>query len=113
MQVARYVVIKDNFCFVYGHVTDPNPIYSVPIDTLKAVKEDPNKPLNGSIRVSPIAGQTLQTFFLVDARDSIAYQFSFDVSKDAEIGNSFTIAVKNANRIGKAKDGSKSPEKAV
>ena len=54
-----------------------------------------------------LQSQTLETILLLDARNSLAYQFTFDVSENKEIGNQFMLAVQNANRIGKSKDGLK------
>ena len=54
-----------------------------------------------------LQSQTLETILLLDARDSLAYQFTFDVTENKEIGDQFMVAVQHANRIGKAKDGSK------
>ncbi len=108
-KISRYIVVKDTFCFVYGESTDPNPLYNIPIDSLRAVVEDPNKPHKRSITISPmpntnLQGTSLETVLLLDVRGALAYQFTFDVSTDEEVTKRFVEAVDLANSIGKAND---------
>ena len=101
--------MKDSLCFVYTEEFDPNPLYTIPIESLKAVKENTEKPHKRSITVSPrpntnLQSEVLETVYLLDARDSLAYQFTFDVSSDKGIPDRFIQSVGHANLIGKSKD---------
>ena len=50
-EVARFVFVKGNCIFVYGQETDPNPLYAIPLETVKIVLEDPKKPDKHSFTV--------------------------------------------------------------
>jgi hypothetical protein len=97
---------------VYCGKTDPNPVYNIPLETLQAVKEDPKMPHKRSMTVSPMPNTNLQsqnlvTVLLVDVRNVLAYQLTFDVSKDPSAAERFIQAVGYANAVGKSRDAGK------
>lgn len=108
-QIRRYVVIKDTFCFIYVDKSDPNPLYTIPIESLRAVKDDKKKPHKQSLIVSPLPNtndqnNALETVILLDARNKFVYQFTFDITLGKDVCNQFIQAVEHANAIGKAND---------
>lgn len=99
-EALRYIAIKDQVCLVYTEETSPTPIFSVPLASLQAVKEDPNKPHKRSVTVSPMANSNitsdnLETILLLDAHKKLAYQFTFDISPEGskDLGDKFLTAV--------------------
>eukprot|EP00979_Chaetoceros_neogracilis_P001114 scaffold197_cov268-Chaetoceros_neogracile.AAC.29 len=83
---------------------DPNYIYTVPLSSLKAVKENPKKPHKRSMTVSPGFGQgvdrqgdNLVNILLLDARDKLAYQITLDTIHDEGVADRFVLAVENIN----------------
>lgn len=48
--------------------------------------------------------QALETVLLLDARNTLIYQFTFDVNKDKSLPERFIQAVCKANVIGKSND---------
>lgn len=103
-EIVRYVAVKDHVLFVYAEKTSPNYLYTVPLGTLKAMKEDPNKPHKRSVTVSPGFGSglnrqdgSIETVVLVDALGKLAYQISFDVKVNKNIADNFVAAVRNIN----------------
>jgi hypothetical protein len=107
-EITRYVAVKEDVLFVYAEKSDPNYLYSVPLGTLKPVKEDPKKPHNRSVTVSPGYGTgidrqavTMTNVLLLDANDKLAYQLAFDTLKDEGIADRFFLAVSNINHAEK------------
>jgi hypothetical protein len=94
-EVTRYVFIKGNCIFVYGQDTDPSPLYAIPLETVRAIQEDPKKPDKHSVTISPRvntneARQNLVTI-LLKYRNSgkQAYQFTFDTMSDKSVAKRF------------------------
>lgn len=113
-EAARYVVLKDGLCFVYLEEKDVTPLYTIPLEDsgLVAKKENPHKPHKTSVTISPMTNTNLQrrdleTILFVDARNTLAYQFTFDVTKNKESADMFLIAAKNIT------DGSKNNNRSA
>jgi len=103
-EVARYVVVKDCTVFIYGEKTDLNPLYTIPLVTLTAKKENPKKLHKYSVTISPSintnkAKAEFETVLLLDAKKKLECQFTFDVSEDKELANNFIIATHNMHDI--------------
>jgi hypothetical protein len=94
-EVSRYVFVKGNCIFVYGQETDSNPFYAIPIETVRAVLEDPKNPDRHSVTISPSyntndARKNLETILLKDrSTGKQAYQFTFDTTSDRSLGKRF------------------------
>lgn len=101
----RYVVVKDDVLFVYAEKTDPSYLYTVPLGSVKAIKEDPKKPHKRSVTVSPGYGmgidrqdENLETALLLDGRGKLVLQVTFNCKDDTtDITNRFVSAVRNIN----------------
>ncbi len=111
-EIERYVVVQDNTCFVYTESTDPSPLYTIPIESLKAVREDPRKPHKRSLTVRPkpnssLQGCGLETILLLDDNDKLAFQFTFDLSRGKSLADDFMAAVVEANMAAKRMDAKK------
>lgn len=104
-EIMRYIVVKDDVLFVYAEKTDPSYLYTVPLGSLKCVKEDPKKPHKRSVTVSPGYGSgidrqdaNLETALLLDAKDKLVLQIVFNRNGDTtDITNRFIAAVENIN----------------
>ena len=103
-EITRYVAVKDDVLFVYGEKNDPTYIYSVPLGTLRAVKEDPSNPHKRSVSVSPGYGtgvsrqdKNIENVILMDAEGELVYQVSLNCKNDKEIADRFIAAVTNIN----------------
>ena len=109
-EVKRYIVImKDsNVIFVYGDADMPSPMYTIPIEELDCLHEDPNNPSFYSHTISPEANPgllgepfsnnktkgSLDTILLLDGQGKIAFQLAFDRSEEGEsVLDTFTKAV--------------------
>lgn len=108
-EILRFIVLKEQHCFVYTEETDPGPIYTIPMGSLKPVVENPKKPHRRSVTVSPapntnVTKDSMVTVLLLDARGVLAYQFTFDVSQDKNVANKFVLAVQNINTVHKQQD---------
>jgi hypothetical protein len=107
-EILRYIVIKDNVLFVYGEKTDPNYLYTIPLGSLNAVKEDCSNPHNRSVTVSPGYGTgkgrqdaNIVNVLLLEARDKLVYQIAFNVATDKHIADKFVNVVQNINKVQK------------
>ena len=103
-EIRRYVAIKDHVLFVYAEKSDPNYIYTVPLGSLKAVKEDPKKPHKRSVTVSPGYGggkdrqdSRMVNVLLLDDRGKLAYQVAFNTKNDPGSDDRFILAVQYVN----------------
>jgi len=101
-EALRYVVVKDGSIFVYTEETDIYPLYNIPLGSLRPVKENPKKPHKASVTISPMTNTNLQkqefeTVVLVDARNTLAHQFTFDVGRKKDSADEFLLAVENVN----------------
>mmetsp|Transcript_695 Transcript_695/g.957 ORF Transcript_695/g.957 Transcript_695/m.957 type:complete len:242 (-) Transcript_695:136-861(-) len=108
-EILRYVAIQDHTCFVYTEASDSNPLYTIPLETLKPVKENPRKPHKRSITVSPMAntnlqGEALQTVLLLDDLGHLAFQFTFDSGSNGDLADQFLQVVQDVNLAAKAQD---------
>lgn len=108
-EAARYVIVKDNNCFVFTEETSTNPLYNIPLGSLQPMKEDPKKPHKSSITISPsvntnLPGANCETILLLDAMGELAYQFTFLISKDKDLATRFILAVQNINAYAKTMD---------
>lgn len=89
-EFKRYIVVLDATIFVYVDVTDPKPLYTIPLSELKIVKEDPLRPHFRSHTVSPEANtglpsanmsrDSLGTVLLMkkECKGKIVFQITFD-----------------------------------
>lgn len=105
-EIERYVVVKDNTCLVYTGPTDSSPLYSIPIESLKAVREDPLNPHKRSLTVRPapnsgLQGEGLETILLLDDNEKLAFQFTFDLSRGKSLADDFMAAVVESNMAAK------------
>lgn len=103
-EIRRYVAIKDHVLFVYAEKSDPNYIYTVPLGSLKAVKEDPKKPHKRSVTVSPGYGvgkdrqdSRMVNVLLLDDRGKLAYQVAFNTKDYPGSDDKFILAVQYVN----------------
>jgi hypothetical protein len=111
-EIMRYVVVKDDVLFVYAERTDPSYLYTVPLGTLRAVREDPKKPHKRSVTVSPGYGrgidrqdENLETALLLDAKDKLVLQIVFNCNGDTtDVTNRFVAAVENINLVEKQRE---------
>lgn len=110
-EILRYVVVKDNILFVYAEKTDPNYLYMIPLESLKAVKEDPNHPHERSVTISPGYGtgnnrqdENIVNVLLLEARNRLVYQIAFNISQDKDIADTFVGVVQNINISQKSVD---------
>jgi hypothetical protein len=94
-EVSRFVFVKGNCIFVYGQQTDPSPLYAIQLETVIAMKEDPNKPDKHSYTISPRvntneARENLVTILLKDRKTGKqAYQVTFDTTDDKSVAKRF------------------------
>ena len=108
-EVTRYVFIKGNCVFVYGQETDPSPLYAIPLETVRAIQEDPKKPDKSSVTISPRvnsneARASLVTILLKYRNTGKqAYQFTFDTSSDKSVPKRF---LDHVNFVAKTSGGS-------
>jgi hypothetical protein len=121
-EVKRYIVImKDSHViFVYGD-DDMSllPMYTIPIDELDCLHEDPNNPSFYSHTISPEANPgllgepfsnnktkgSLDTILLLDGKGKIAFQLAFDRSEEGEsVLDTFMKAVVQASSPSKRKE---------
>lgn len=109
-EILRYIVIKDNVLFVYAEKTDPNYLYTVPLESLNAVKEDCNNPHSRSVTVSPGFGtgkdrqdENIINVLLLDARKKLVYQIAFNIATDKDIADEFVRVVQSINKTQKGK----------
>ena len=85
-EVKKYCLIKAGTCFVFGQISDPKPLYAIPLDdgTFVAFQEDPHKPDAGSMTINPLPNTNKQPEHLVTIslkyrkNNKQAYQFTFD-----------------------------------
>ncbi len=108
-EIERFIVIQDNTCFVYTESSDPSPLYTIPIESLKPVREDPLNPHKRSLTVRPkpnssLQGSELETILLLDDNDKLAFQFTFDLSRGKSLADDFMAAVLEANMAAKRID---------
>lgn len=110
-EALRYIAVKDCVCFVYTDETSPTPIFSIPLSSLQAVKEDPKKPHKRSVTVSPMANSnvtsdSLETILLLDAHRKLAYQFTFDISLEGskDLGERFQSVITNITQTSKIRE---------
>jgi len=108
-EAARYVVLKDQNCFVFIEESATSPLYNIPLGSLQPVKEDPKKPHKRSVTFSPSVHTNLssadhETVLLLDARGELAYQFTFDISQHKDLATRFICAVLNINAYDKTID---------
>lgn len=103
-EISRYVAVKDDVLFVYAVRNDPTYLYTVPLGTLQAVKEDPKKPHKRSVTISPGYGsgisrqdENIENVILVDAKGNLVYQLAFNCKDDKEFANRFISAVTTIN----------------
>mmetsp|Transcript_127774 Transcript_127774/g.190414 ORF Transcript_127774/g.190414 Transcript_127774/m.190414 type:complete len:235 (+) Transcript_127774:113-817(+) len=106
-EVARFVFVKGNCIFVYGQETDTSPLYLIEMQEVTVVQEDPRKPDKNSYTVSPRVNtnegrESLVTLLLKDrVKGKLAYQISFDTSKDKGMAKRFLDVVSvNSKRYG-------------
>ena len=94
-EVKRYIVIVEGNCYVFADATDPSPLYTIQLNNnLQPVREDSKSPHFRSTTVSPEANTgipranlskgTLVTVLLIDAKDKIAFQLTFDTLVSGE-----------------------------
>jgi hypothetical protein len=107
-EIMRYIAVKDDVLFVYAEKTDPTYLYSIPLETLQAVKEDPKKPHKRSVTISPGYGSgisrqddNIENALLLDAQGKLVYQITFNCKDDKEITNRFITAVTSVNLVEK------------
>jgi len=103
-EVARYVIMKDNTAFIYTEESDTNPLYTIPLETLSAIKEDPKKPHKHSVTISPslntnLPKEEIETILLLDDKEKLQYQFTFDVSQDRELATNCILAIRDMHDI--------------
>jgi Nitrogen regulatory protein P-II. len=96
--------------FVYAEKTDPNYLYTIPLESLNAVKEDCNNPHSRSVTVSPGFGtgkdrqdENIVNVLLLDARKKLVYQIAFNVATDKDIADEFVRVVQSINKTQKGK----------
>lgn len=87
-EIKRYILILDGNAFVYTEVTDPSPLYTIPLADLLPEREDPKHPDFNSHTISPEANtglpfenksrESLRTVLLRDGNGKIAFQLAFD-----------------------------------
>ena len=111
-EVERHVVILGDNCFIFSDKDDPAPLYVIPLDDKKAMKEDPKKPRATSLTVSPtfgnVAKANLHTILLVYPDGKIAFQFTFPDERDGRTAEQFLRVVN-----GRGKKGGKSKTQSV
>lgn len=101
-ELLRYIAVIDGTLLVYTEETATHPLYSVPIDSLNAVKERREKSHPKSVIVSPMANTNmqpidLQTVLLVDARNDLILQCTFDCKRNFEIVDRFVRAIRQSH----------------
>jgi hypothetical protein len=100
-EVLRFIIVTGNVIFVYGHKTDPKPLYAIDIASVHGFIEDPNKPDPHSYTISPQigtnkAGTYLMTVLLKDRfTGKQAYQITFDTSHDNSVVKRFMEAIQS------------------
>mmetsp|Transcript_3728 Transcript_3728/g.10506 ORF Transcript_3728/g.10506 Transcript_3728/m.10506 type:complete len:240 (+) Transcript_3728:89-808(+) len=94
-EVTRYVFIQGPCCFIYTDAVDQSPLYTINLEDVVAILEDPKKPDKNSFTVSPRintneARENLATILLKHkSTGKQAYQFTFDLSGDKSIAKRF------------------------
>lgn len=100
-EVKRFVVIKGSCCFVFTEETDVKPLYAIPLDEVRPIMEDRNKPDKASVTISPTSSKgtsaDLATVLLKYNNGTHAYQFTFDTSSDRSLAKRFYDAVEHAS----------------
>ena len=112
-EIMRYVVLKDNVLFVYTQKDDPTYLYSLPLESLKVVLENPKKPHKRSMTVSPGYGMgidrqddNIKNVLLLDVRDKLIKQIVFDCKEDKDQGlaDRFVACVQGIIDVEKVRD---------
>jgi hypothetical protein len=100
-EVVRFILVTGNVIFVYGHKTDPTPLYSIDVDSVRGLIEDPNNPDPHSYTISPQIGTNkaatyLATVLLKDRfTGKQAFQITFDTSHDNTVVKRFMEAIQS------------------
>lgn len=109
-EISRYIAVKDDVLFVYISEKEPTFLFTVPLESLKAVRENPKKPHKRSVTVSPGYGDGVDrqddnvvNVLLLDARDKLVYQLAFNTANDEELVDRFLAVMQHANSISKKK----------
>mmetsp|Transcript_31021 Transcript_31021/g.65499 ORF Transcript_31021/g.65499 Transcript_31021/m.65499 type:complete len:229 (-) Transcript_31021:909-1595(-) len=111
-EIKRYVIIMDNNIFVYTDVTDPSPLYMIPLLDLVPKRDDPKHPDFYSYTISPEANtglpfantskESLDHLLLRDRNGKIAFQFAFDKYEAGDDAlEKFVSAVISSNEAAK------------
>jgi len=104
LQISRFIVVKRNCCFVYLEPTDGEPLYAFSLSELNAEIEDPNKPDKYSYTVDPSTNTNktsnkLTTVILRNKfinKGNLAYQLTFDTSKEKGVVKKFMEVMERA-----------------
>lgn len=94
-EVRRYIFVRGHCIFVYGQKTDPNPLYVIEIQKLRAEIENPAKQDKYSFTISPQAGTNISgsyftTILLKDKHTGKQlYQITFDTRDDKSLVKRF------------------------
>ena len=101
-EVKRFAVIKNDCCFIFIDENELQPLYAIPLNKMTTLLEDPKNPDKCSVTISPTSVKTSNSDFvtvlLKDDSGSLAYQFTFDKSKDRTIAKRFCDVVSAASK---------------
>ena len=95
----RFLFVKGNCIFVYTEKIDPQPLYVIEVDTIRAEIEDPMKPDKHSFTISPQVGTNMTgtnyvTVLLKDKNSGKqSYQATFDTTHDKSLVERFVDAL--------------------
>ena len=109
-EAKKYVLVKDNTCFVYADTSHPTPLYALPLDNVFAIFEDPDKPDKCSVTVAPVPNtnkprKSMVTVLLKDrATKEQVHQFTFDTEQDPTMAQRFYDCVQTMKGIRKQPD---------
>jgi len=102
-EALRFVLIKGDNIFVFTEETDVAPLFSIPLQGLKSMIEDPNKPDKYSSTISPtgknMSKSDMVTVLLKYPTGKIAYQFTLNKHNDEGIAQRFVDAIKKSGTM--------------
>merc|ERR1712151_1236384 len=96
-EVARYVVVKNEYVFVYFEKTDLRPLYTLRLSrNLYPEYENNDKPHSKSVTINPsintnrTKAEQFKTVLLLETKTKkLKHQFTFDISEDNTIAKRF------------------------
>ncbi len=104
-ELRRFIFVKGNCIFVYGHMTDPYPLYAIQMETVIAMVEDPENPDPHSYTICPQTdtNKTSPQFATILLKEKKtqkqAYQITFDTSKDPSVVRRFMDVLETNSKL--------------